>query len=33
MRIKSGAGSSDEVAGNLMEVSLGMILSPHVKED
>src|SRR5208337_549928 len=33
MRIESGTGSSDEVAGNVLEISLGMILSPHIKED
>jgi hypothetical protein len=33
MRNESGAQSSDEVAGNILEVSLGMILSPYVKED
>jgi hypothetical protein len=33
MRIESRAGSGDEVAGYILEVSLGMILSPHVKEN
>jgi hypothetical protein len=33
MRIESGAGSCDEVAGDILEVNVRMVLSPHIKED